>query len=86
MISYKHLAIYSIEAHEVVAEKKIKASAKVKDEVKIAEGDEHIADLPLFDYDLARYHDDVRGRGGDWAVYSGDAPFSWDKVIPKEGE
>lgn len=80
----KHLAIYSIEAHEVVAEKKIKEGAKVKDEVKIAKGDEHLAEIPLVDYDLARYQDDVRGRGGDWAVYCGDSPFDWDNLIQKE--
>lgn len=80
----KHLAIYSIEAHEVVAEKKIKEGAKVKDEVKIAKGDEHLSDISLFDYDRARYEMDCRCRGGDWKVYCGDSPFDWDTVIPKE--
>lgn len=77
-----HLAIYSESAHEVLYEKKIKDGSKVKDEVKIATGDEALADVPLIDYDRARYDAECRGRGGDWKVYEGKTAFSWDAVNP----
>lgn len=79
-----HLAVYSLSAHEVLFEKKIKDGAKVKDEVKIAEGDEALADVPLIDYDRARYDAECRGRGGDWKVYCGKEPFKWPEDEPEE--
>jgi hypothetical protein len=79
-----YLAIYSESAHKVEFEKKIKDGSKVKDEVKIAPGDENLADAPLIDYDRARYDAECRGRGGDWKVYCVDSPFDWDNLIQKE--
>ena len=79
-----YLAVYSLSAHEVLFEKKIKDGAKVKDEVKIAPGDEALADIPLIDYDRARYDAECRGRGGDWKIYEGKTAFDWDAVTPKE--
>lgn len=79
-----HLAIYSLSAQKVELEKKIKDGAKVKDDVRIAKGDEHLADLPLVNYDRERYQGECRCRGGDWAVYEGKTAFSWDAVTPKE--
>jgi hypothetical protein len=81
-----HICIYSVEAHAVEFEKKIKDSATVKDEVRIAEGDEYMADLPLVDYERARYEGECRCRGGDWKVYTGPTAFSWDSIAPKEAK
>lgn len=78
------LAIYSLSAQKVECEKEIQDGAVVKDEVRIAEGDEYMADIPLIDYDYARYEGDARCRGGDWKVYKGDVPFDWNLVTPKE--
>ena len=77
-----YLAVYSESAHKVEFEKKIKDGAKVKDEVKIAPGDEHMADRPLVDYEKARFDGECRCRGGDWKVYTGETAFEW----PKESE
>lgn len=77
------LAIYSESAHLVVAEKEIADGAKIKDSVGIAPGDEHLADLPLIDYDRDRYNLDARCRGSDWKVYEGSVAFSWDVVTQK---
>lgn len=79
-----YLAIYSISDHIVECEKEMQDGATVKDDVKIAPGDEYMADLPLVDYDYNRYAIDCRCRGGDWKVYKGDIPFDWELVTPKE--
>lgn len=83
-MKYSYLAIYSLSAKTVELEKKIKDGAVVKDEVRIAEGDEYLAEIPLIDYDYARFEGECRCRGGDWKVYKGDVPFAWELVTHKE--
>lgn len=81
-----HICIYSESAHKVEFEKKIKDGAKVKDEVRIAPGDEYMADLPLVDYEKARFDGECRCRGGDWKVYVGENAFEWQKEAEEEEE
>ena len=81
-----YICIYSESAHKVEFEKKIKDGAKVKDEVRIAEGDEHLADLPLVDYEKARFDGECRCRGGDWKVYTGPTAFEWPKEAEEEAK
>ena len=77
-----HICIYSESAHKVEYVEEIKDGAVVSDEVTIAPGDEYMADLPLVDYEKARFEGECRCRGGDWKVYTGETAFEW----PKEAE
>ena len=72
-----HICIYSESAHKVEFAKTIKDGATVKDEVRIAPGDEYMADLPLVDYEKARFDGECRCRGGDWKVWCEKTPFEW---------
>lgn len=72
-----HICIYSESEHVVEFAKEIKDGAVVSDEVKIAPGDEHMADFPLVDYEKARFDGECRCRGGDWKVYTGETAFEW---------
>ena len=76
-----HICIYSESAHVVEYAEEIKDGAKIKDEVKIAPGDEYMADLPLVDYEKARFDGECRCRGGDWKVYVGEKPFEWPVTV-----
>lgn len=81
-----YICIYSESAHKVEFAKTIKDGAKIKDEVRIAKGDEHMADLPLVEYEKKRFDGECRCRGGDWKVYCGDVAFAWPKKSVKAGE
>ena len=81
-----HICIYSESAKKVEFAKEISDGAKIKDEVRIAPGDEYMADLPLVDYEKARFEGECRCRGGDWRVYCGDKLFEWPKEAEEETE
>ena len=81
-----YICIYSESAHKVEFAKTIKDGAKIKDEVLIAPGDEYMADLPLVDYEKARFDGECRCRGGDWKVYTGETAFEWPKEAEEKAE
>ena len=66
--------------------KKIKDGAKVKDEVRIAPGDETLADLPLVDYEKHG----LTASAGAVAVTGkytwGENAFEWQKEAEEEEE
>ena len=81
-----HICIYSESAHKVEFAKEIADGAMIKDEVRIAKGDEYMADLPLVDYEKARFDGECRCRGGDWKVYTGETAFEWPKKAEEKAE
>jgi hypothetical protein len=81
-----HIAIFSLKNKTVEMEISIEDGAKIKDEVEISNGSEHLADLSLADYRSGIYENECTFRGGDWSLYRSDKPFSWAAVTPKNPE
>lgn len=81
-----YICIYSESAKNVEFAKEIKDGAVVSDEVKIAPGDEYMSDLPLVDYERARFEGECRCRGGDWKVWCGETEFAWPVKAEEKAE
>lgn len=81
-----YICIYSESAHKVEFAEEIEDGAKIKDEVRIAKGDEYMANYSLVDYEKARFEGECRCRGGDWRVYCGETAFEWPKEAEEKAE
>ena len=94
----KHLAIYNLSTHEVeyIESYPINALEDVKnlkhgydDEGKPIEWEVKVGEVVLWELRQKALGLECVGRGllnGEWKVYAGDAPFSWEAITPHEEE
>lgn len=71
----KHIALYNLEQHVVECVEEYEGDALVDDGTNAAK------------HNAWRLDVECHGRGtlaGEWKVYQGDVPFSWEIVTPKE--
>lgn len=96
MSQEKHLAIYNLPTHEVeyIESYPVDAREYVKnlkhgydDEGKPQEWEEKVDEVLLWELRKRALGLECVGRGllnGEWKVYTGDVPFTWEAVTPPE--
>lgn len=75
-------ALYNSDTREVLFEREVALDALVTDRVK----DHPYPDALLAPYTEQELTTEAICRGSPWAVYAGDAAFSWDVVTPRVAE